>query len=153
MICTESYDHIIVTQLGKPSELICLQLTRQLRDDQCFFPLHGVRFWHFPKIFRQIPCAPANHSSQMHRNFHTRCIPRAAHGCLWVKFYLFWFLVKTITDIFYWSLTAVLKHFSPAQHCKTFPNLSNIIIIIIIALLISSKRLFSLIYNVKYLNI
>ena len=74
------------------------------------------------------------------------------HGLhIWVKFYLFWFLVKTITDIFYWSLTTVLKHFSPAQHCKTFPNLSNIIIII--TLLISSKRLFSLIYNVKYLNI
>ena len=32
---------------------------------------HGVGIWHFSKIFRQIPCLRAKHSSQMQPNFPT----------------------------------------------------------------------------------
>ena len=38
-----SHTHIVM-QLGKPSELIFLQLTQSVRNDQCYFPLKVQEF-------------------------------------------------------------------------------------------------------------
>ena len=122
MVCTESYVHPYHRNSARKTKWIDLPSvdTESKRWSVFFFVCMGLGFDIFQKISFKFPARG--------QIIPVRCteisIPQAAHGCLWVKFYLFWFLVKTITDIFYWSLTTVSKHFSPAQHCKTFPNLS-----------------------------